>query len=351
MEWPCAAQCARAAHAPALVTLAIDRWPWFLGGLRNLAITLGIIATGDQLALTDFLDPGALLRVGLSSAAVLWQAFWANIGLTSAITAFAYFLAWLSYCAAFGVMAYKVFWWQVELLIASLAGMCLLPTLCFQRTAFVATGVLSYAANMFARFLLGALLAGALWRHLESLTLVAILPRKAGLDMAIQGAFAAVATAWILAACFLSVNRIAGMLTSGVPGMAGGHTVGGVFRLLATGAAAAATLGGAAAVSTLGAARGLAAGGQALYGGTRAAIQGVQAAHRGASLSLGGTARAIYAGAKDAASGGLQEKLGTYMRAPTRFAARSGQQTLDHLMQGTRGAGQHDQTHGSVRHH
>ncbi len=68
------------------------------------------------------------------------------------------------------------------------AGMCLLPSLCFRRTAFVATGVLSYAANMFARFLLGALLAGVLWKHLDVFAVSPVLSRRVGDGCAIQAA-------------------------------------------------------------------------------------------------------------------------------------------------------------------
>ena len=109
---------------------------------------------------------------------MLWTAFKAHLGLTTPVTAIIFFLAWLAYCAAFAVMAYKVFWWQVELLLAGAAGLCLLPTLAFPRTAFVATGVLSYAANMFARFLLGALLAGCLWKNLDVFGVVPVLAQK-----------------------------------------------------------------------------------------------------------------------------------------------------------------------------
>ena len=162
----------------ALVTFALTRWPWFLGGLRDLGVTLGLLVTGGQLTVVEFLDPGALVQTGITSAAVLWQAFQAHATLTKVLTALPLLCAWAAYCAAFAVMAYKVFWWQVELLIASLAGLCLLPALMLRHTAFVATGVLSYAANAFARFLLGALLAGVLWRHLDVFSVSPLLAQK-----------------------------------------------------------------------------------------------------------------------------------------------------------------------------
>ena len=43
--------------------------------------------------------------------------------MTQVFTAFPYLLAWVAYCAAFAVMAYKVFWWQVEVLLAGVGGL------------------------------------------------------------------------------------------------------------------------------------------------------------------------------------------------------------------------------------
>ena len=65
-------------------------------------------------------------------------------------------------------MAYKVFWWQVEvLLLPARPGCVSSPRWSSRGRPLWPRGCLSYAANMFARFLLGALLAGLLWRHLD----------------------------------------------------------------------------------------------------------------------------------------------------------------------------------------
>ena len=147
----------RLADPPVARRLCPGEWGWFLSALRDLGVALGLLVTGGQLSVAEFLDPGALLQTGIKSAAVIWTAFQAHTGLTQVFTALPLLLAWAAYCAAFAVMAYKVFWWQVELLIAGVAGICLLPCLVLRQTSFVATGVLSYAANAFARFLLGAI--------------------------------------------------------------------------------------------------------------------------------------------------------------------------------------------------
>lgn len=341
----------------ALVSWAVTKWPWFLDGLRDLAVSLGFLATGDQLTIAEFLDPGAFVKLGLSSGAVLWTAFKAHLGITTPVAAIIFFVAWLGYCAAFAVMAFKSFWWQVELLLAGAAGMCLLPALIFPRTAFVAQGVLSYAANMFARFLLGALLAGVLWKNLDTFGLVPALARKVSEDAAMQAAFAATGTAWILAACFLGVNRMAGMLTSGLPGMAGGQSLGSLARLVSTGVAAATTAGAATIAGSIGVA-----------GGVRAGIQAGAALHRGGLTSLKEAARATYAGVTTGARLTLpqagagattgagpatmtqpqQDRLRDLMAGSQRITQRAGQMTLAGLMGRN---GQHDQSHGGARHH
>jgi type IV secretion system protein TrbL len=320
----------------ALVSWALTKWPWFLDGLCDLAISIGFLATGDQLTIADFLDPGALIKLGLSSASVLWGAFKAHLGITTPVAAIIFFVAWLGYCAAFAVMAFKVFWWQVELLIAGAAGMCLLPTLIFPRTAFIATGVLSYAANMFARFLLGALLAGVLWKNLDTFGLVPDLARKVSEDAAIQAAFAATGTAWILAACFLGVNKMAGMLTSGIPGMAGGQSLGSLARLVTIGAAAVTTAGAATVAGSLG-----------MAGGARAGVQAL-AMHGSGLESLKETARATYAGVQAGAHGENLGRLSGALGDPARLTQRAGQLTLQQLM--GRSSSQ-DTSHSGARHH
>jgi len=331
----------------ALVTLAIDRWGWFLEGLEELALSLGLQGTGNTLQLSQFLDPGALVKAGIDSGAVLWKAFQNNLGLTSFVTGLAYLFAWLAFVGAYMVMAYKVFWWQVEALIASLAGMVLLPTLAFRPLGFVAMGVLSYAANMFARFLLGAMLAGALWNTLNTLTAIARpgLPLTlTGVDFTIQEAFYAAALAAVLAACFLSVNRLAGALTSGVPGMAGGNSVGTLLRMVTVGAAGLLTGGAGVATGLLGAGRVAAGSVQGLIGAGQAVR--LLTSGGGGTTTLGGAARQVYAGTRSGMSGGVQARLGTYMGQAQQVGDWGGQHTLRQLMQSRQGG---DQAHGGVR--
>lgn len=329
-----------------LVIWALQYWPALLGGLRDLGIWLGLLMTNGGITTAELLDPGAFVKLGLKSGKILWDAFLNNRGLTSFVNALAYLGAWVAYVLAFGVMAYKMFWWQVELLIASLASLCLLPTLCFRSLAFVGQGILSYAANMFCRFLIAAILAGALWRHLDKLTGLPSqpgLPTLTGLDLSIQAAVVAAGAAWALALCFVGVNRLASMLASGIPALNGAGTLGTMLRTLAGAGAAALTGGAAVAGAGLGAGRVGAGAVQGLIG----AGQAVPAAVRG-SASFGEAARQIYAGAVAGASGGTQARLASYMGAASDVATSSRQQALQQFMGAGQAAG-HDQGHFGVR--
>jgi type IV secretory pathway TrbL component len=329
----------------ALVMWMLNRWPWFLGGIRDLAIGLGLMATGNQLQLAQLLDPGALVKAGVDSGAVLWRSFQNNMGWTSMVTGFAFLVAYVVYVGAYVVMAYKFFWFQVELLLASLAGLCLLPTLCFRPIAFVATGVLSYAANMFARFLIGTILAGALWANLSTLTAITRpVPTfsMATLDFTIQEAFFAAGIAAVLAAAFLSVNRLAGMLTSGVPGMAGGQNFHSVVRMAVAGVTGVMTAGATAGAGAVGLVRLGTAGAQGALGAARTAYS------LPSGTRLLSAAQQITAGAGAAMSGGAQAQVARLMGVSTRVAQWGGQVTVDQLMASRRYGGG-DQMHQGVR--
>ena len=315
-----------------LVLFAVQFWPWFLGMLEQEGVWLGLLATGNRIQVAQFLDPGALVRMGIESGWVLWQAYTNNMGWKLfPIVGAAYFLAWLAYVCAFMVMAYKVFWWQVELLLMGLAGMVLLPSLVLRPTAFVASGVLGYAANAFARFLLGSLIAGLLWNVLPTLTDLA-LPigqvRLVTVDLKIQEAFYAVGLAWTLAACFLAVNRMAGVLTSGVPGMAGGQSLGSLVHMMMGAGAAMVTAGGAAVAGALGAARVGAAGTQALLGAGAGASRALLS-----QQTIGQAAREVYSSAMAGMQGGPQSQLGQLMERTSAVTQTAQRQTLRHLMQ------------------
>jgi type IV secretion system protein TrbL len=327
-----------------LVLMLLDRWPWFLSGMRDLAISLGLVATGNTLKLAEFLDPGMLVKVGIDSGAVLWRSVQKNMGWTSPLLGGIFTVAWLIYVGAYTVMAYKIFWFQVELLLASLAGLCLLPLLCFRPTAFVATGLIGFSANMAVRFLITTILAGALWNHLKTLTALVrphIPLSLAAIDFTIQDSFYACGVAVVLAAAFLSVNRLASMLTSGVPGLAGGDNVGSVVRMVTSGVMAMVTGGAGLATAGLGAARLGAAGVQGALGAARALPSASTA------TSLGEATRQVYAGARTAMRGGAQAQLGQLMGVTQRLGERSGPLTVQHLMGVTHGGGR-DQMYRGV---
>jgi hypothetical protein len=161
------------------------------------------------------------------------------------------------------------------------------------------------------------------------------------IDFTMQEAFYAAGVAVVLAAAFLSINRLAGVLTSGVPGMGGAEGVRGVLHMVTGGISSVVTAGAGVTTLALGGARLGAAGVQGLIG-TAGALPGAVTAG-----SMGAAVRELYAGAQAGMRGGMQARVGELMGTAQRLGERSGAQTLQeflHVRHGTLG----DSTHRGV---
>jgi len=189
----------------------------------------------------------------------------------------AYLLCWVFFLLAYAVMAVSVFIWQVEVLVASIGALVLLPFALYRSTAWIAQGAISFLVNMGFRFMIGALLAAVVFPLLSQPTI-----QKPALDAAIV----AVIASWTLGFLFLKVPSLASGLLSGSPTL----TAGQVGAAVAATAGVLATGGGAAGAGYL-AGRG---GAQLLTQGTRALLG------RGSSAAL-----VSPAGASSTALGGV----------------------------------------------
>lgn len=312
----------------ALVVWAVGHWPWFLEQLSELAIALGFLLTGSSLTVRELLDPGVMLKKAIDSAVPLWTAWqnnnsWWNP--SAVMMGVMYFAIWAIYVGSFGVVVWRIFWIQTETLIATAAGVVLLPTLLFRPVQFVATGVLSYAANCFARYLIVAMLAGLLWTHFDTIPLQIAQAAPGKVNVTLQEGILSAAIAVVLAATFLGSNALASMLTSGVPSMGGMQHFGQVINGISGGISGLLATGGGAVTGTLGAARGALMTGQGMVGAAR----GLAA---GDVHSLGEAARQMYSGAKAGISGGAQQRVAELMGHSASFTQRHGSSTLDRLM-------------------
>src|SRR5258706_8347090 len=110
-----------------LVIWGIQHYAELFEGAITTMVRLGLAAAGHRITVAQFLDPGAWLELGFRAGAGLYAMFSASTGLLSLPMGLAWLGAWLAYMAAFAVMGLNILLWQVEVLLATVWGMVLLP--------------------------------------------------------------------------------------------------------------------------------------------------------------------------------------------------------------------------------
>src|SRR5262249_49978736 len=151
----------------AAVYWVLLNFPNLLQWTQETFIWFGLMAGGDHLTTAQFLDPGQYLNTGIRVMALLYDRMNARFCLTSLGEGIGYFLLWLAFMASFAVMALNVMMWQMELLIAGVIVLTVLPTLAFRSMAWIGQGALGLVVNLTFRFGLGALLASLTFPMLE----------------------------------------------------------------------------------------------------------------------------------------------------------------------------------------
>jgi type IV secretion system protein TrbL len=152
-------------------TLYIGTFAYIISNFSSLAnilfqsfAGLGLKASGDAMALADFLKPGTVAATGLDAAQPLLDATADLLGPVGLFTNFVeivvLLVAWLVVVMAFFILAVQVFVTIVEFKLVSLAGFVLLPFAFFGRTAFMAERVLGHIVSSGIKLLVLALITG-----------------------------------------------------------------------------------------------------------------------------------------------------------------------------------------------
>ena len=266
--------CAATLVRGSAVYWALLNFPQLLQAIQETFVQLGLLAGGGRLTVAQFLDPGEYLKTGIRVMALLYNAMHASFGLTSIGQAVGYFLLWIAFMASFAVMALNVMMWQVELLIASVMMLTLLPTLAFRSLAWIGQGSLGLMVNLTFRFGVGAFLSSVTFPVLEMLTITK--------PVSFQSVIVSVIGGWLFAIAFWQCNKLASAFLSGMASLGAGTVAGAALGSAIT---AGAVLSGAGAVGA-GALAGVAGG---VSGGMRAGGALLGAARgAGGVLSRGG---------------------------------------------------------------
>jgi type IV secretion system protein TrbL len=281
--------------------------------LYQSAIVLGLRAGGGVLQYAEFLDPGQYIAIGFRAGQPLWEQLTLANGLADGFVFAEFALAYLCLIGAYILMAFCIFIAQVEMSVAIIGGLVMLPFMLFSSTAWLSQGSLSYPANKAFRMLILAVLASALFPIIAN-ELSMVNPGSSFWSKLFRGRSAAdwtnlqhgaiiIAATWAVALLYLKSASIASGILSGIPTLSGGHAL----------QAAAST------VQTAGAvAGGLLSGGATVAAGSLAGASASVAAHRAAptGTAAGAVTRGLLTGATSsiipafqATTSGLQQGL------------------------------------------
>jgi len=313
-----------------LLWALLYQFPYFFEAIVGFFTRIGLTVGQNRVALAQFLDPGAYLRLASTAVEPVHAAMMANFGLTSLGTGVAYFALWLAFLVAFAVMAGHVFIWQMEALISSVMLLVLIPTLCFRATQWIGQAMFAFVMNLALKFGLGAILVSLTFPLMDKLTL------PAGQPVGLQPVAVMVIGGWVVAALFFTVNRLASGLASGIPQLTGGLLVG-----AAAGSAAVvgAVLSGGASLGLWTVATSATAGRLGL--GAAGATRGLLTRSAGTPLLT-----AARSGAQRTLASHVATRLYTLQRATTPIAVGQGYRSLRHFADASRYVGADHGSHG-----
>lgn len=209
-------------------------WPTIMKTLIDDFTHAGLRMMGSTLTVEQILDPGSLVRVGLSTATPLKNILMANLGVTSIVQGLAFLVAWLLYLMAYAWMALGVFLAQIEIAVVMPLSLLALGFLFWGPTRQMAGGVLSYTLNMAFRFFLTAVLTSMVFRLAP--ILFPDLPSATAFDLAIEQAFCMVVAALVLAYLFTKLPAVVAHHLAGTPTLTAGGFLQTGAGLLALGA-------------------------------------------------------------------------------------------------------------------
>ncbi|AUZ83691.1 P-type conjugative transfer protein TrbL [Methylophaga nitratireducenticrescens] len=274
----------------------IGNFNWLAGIVFRSFAGLGLMASGNGMTITEFLQPGRLAKVGIDAGEPILEQISDMAGFPEVFVNITpivvLFLAWLIVILTFFVLAIQLFITLIEFKLTTLAGFVLVPFALWNKTAFLAEKVLGNVVSSGVKVLVLAVIVGigtGLFAEFQTT------PAEPSVDHALVIMLASLA----LLALGIFGPGIATGLVSGSPqlgaGAMAGATLGAAGAVVATGAAA------------TGVGSAVAAGTRMTVGGARtmaATATGASAAFKAGAV--GGGLRGVAAGMGNVARTGAQ---------------------------------------------
>lgn len=324
-------------------TLTIGTFAFIIGNFQSLATILlesftglGLKATGDTMAIGEFLRPGRIGATGIDVAGQLLDNLDSLTGpigtLTNLPQIVLLLLSAILIMFAFFIMAIQVFVTVIEFKLVTLAGFVLLPFSFFNRTAFMAERVLGYVMSTGIKLLVLAIVTGIGTTLFQDL----ILGSDLVAEIDLRTSMALVLAALSLLGLAIFGPAVANGIVAGGPQLGAGAAVGTAIAgggLVASGFASARLAAGAAGAGAMGGGRmamATAGAGSRAAGAATAAYGAGSLGRSGAGAVAGGMAavgKAALGKAGETATSPLRkvaDKVGQELRSNFHAGARSG---------------------------
>src|SRR5215831_11879385 len=220
-------------HGPQLVRFALRTliWVYAILDFPHLAdvlyktfVGLGLLAGGSTLTVPDFLDPSAYVYRGVVLGKILLDAVTANLGLSSLIAGLFFLVVWAIFVLCFAYLGLRIMILQIELSVAILCSVILLPAAIVRGMGWLAAGALSYPINCGFRFFVMAVLASIV---------VPLMHQIVGVGATWETGISMLIAALCIAYLFHKADSIAAGILIGSPALG----VGGLLQTAALGAA------------------------------------------------------------------------------------------------------------------
>ena len=289
-------------------TLYVGAFAYIIGNFNTLAgivfrsfAGLGLLASGSNVSIGDFLQPGRLAQIGVTAGQpILQQLGTMSHGFTAVFSNLdmivVLLLAWIVVVISFFILAVQLFVTLIEFKLTTLAGFVLVPFALWNKTAFLAEKVLGNVVSSGVKVLVLAVIVGI------GSTIFGQFQTPTGADPSLNHVLAIMLASLTMLGLGIFGPGIATGLVSGAPQLGAGAAAGtalGAAGLAVAGGAAVATGGAAVAAGTRLATRGAV--------GTARTASGAATAYRAGTAASGATgARAFGAGMANVARSGAQ---------------------------------------------
>jgi len=142
----------------------INNFNWLSGIVFKSFAGLGLTATGSNLTMENFLQPGRLAKTGIDAGAPILEQIGDMAGFPEVFVnvdaIIVMFVAWLIVILCFFVLAIQLFITLIEFKLTTLAGFVLVPFALWNKTSFLAEKVLGNVVSAGIKVLVLAVIVG-----------------------------------------------------------------------------------------------------------------------------------------------------------------------------------------------